>query len=120
MKTSIFSLLFSLILTGINAQNQPKVERHEFVARGNHQNELPMGTYVVYAAFKTEESAKQLLAKTESLLSKNPTYGYLSIKQYWVLVGSPATDDIESAKLLRNDMRKMQIFKDAWLLTVHQ
>lgn len=52
-------------------------------------------------------------------MSLKSPYGYLTKKAVWYLhVGT--SKDIEEAKANRDEYRKLKMFKDAWLLTVHE
>ena len=94
-------------------------ERHEFATRGNHAEELELGDYVIVGAFRSEVNAKHMTDELKKLGFSEADYGYLTSKSVWYIHFAP-TDDIEEAKAKRNKYRKMKMFKDAWLLTVHQ
>ena len=121
---SITALTF-LIPFNTSAQEQndstqsKKVLRHEFVQRGNHKSELNFGDYVVGGAFTAEESAKNLIEELKKQGFTSAGYGYLTTKKAWYLYLS-VSNDIEIAKAERDKYRKLKMFKDAWLLTVHQ
>ena len=116
----ITSLLFlSIISTNCFAQAESQIaERHEFARRGTHEKELSIGDYVIAATFKTEVNAKQYTEELHKAGFSEATYGYLSVKQQW-LIYLTASDDVEKAKKERDKYREQKMFKDAWILTVH-
>lgn len=95
----------------------PNAERHEFVKRGGHQDELDTGDFVVVGTFRSVENAKHF---SEGLvkLGFSADYGHLTEKDMWY-VYIVRTTDINRARAERDKYRKMKIFRDAWLLTVH-
>jgi type IX secretion system PorP/SprF family membrane protein len=97
----------------------PHAERHEFVRRGEHQAEMDLGDYVIVGVFRAEPNAKRFADELKKLGFSEVDYGYLSNKSIWY-VHIAGSDDIEEARAKRNKYRKMKLFKDAWLLTVHQ
>jgi len=95
----------------------PNAERHEFVKRGGHAEELEVGDYVIVGVFKAQSNADHFsdgLVK----LGFEGDYGHLSEKNLWYVYVT-STNDINKAKAERDKFRKMKIFRDAWLLTVH-
>ena len=94
-------------------------ERHEFVKRGDHTKEMDLGDYVIVGVFKGEANAKHITDELRKLGFSEVDYGYLTNKAVWY-VHIAGSNDIEEAKTKRNKYRKMKMFKDAWLLTVHQ
>lgn len=96
----------------------PHAERHEFVKKGAHKEELDLGNYVVAGVFKTPANAKHF-AEGLTKLGFGSDYGHLTEKNLWYVYISQ-TDDINVAKADRDKFRKMKIFRDSWLLTVHQ
>lgn len=95
----------------------PHAERHEFVQKGDHKDELDYGDYIVVGVFKSDVNAKHF---SEGLtnLKFNADYGHLTLKNLWY-VYLLKTDSIERARAERDKYRKMMMFRDAWLLTVH-
>jgi type IX secretion system PorP/SprF family membrane protein len=95
----------------------PHAERHEFVPKGNHKDELDYGDYIIVGVFKSDANAKHF---SEGLanLKFNADYGHLTLKNLWY-VYLLKTDAIEVARTERDKYRKMKMFRDAWLLTVH-
>jgi type IX secretion system PorP/SprF family membrane protein len=97
--------------------NHPNAERHEFAKRGNHANELPVSDYVISGVFKEEKNAKHFADGLKKLGFK-VSYGHLTEKAVWY-VYLHQSNDIHLARSERDRYRKMKIFRDAWLLTVH-
>ena len=97
----------------------PHAERHEFAQRGNHVSEMDLGDYVIVGVFRSEVNAKHMASELKKLGFSDVDYGFSSHKSVWYIHFSP-TDDIEEAKTQRNKYRKMKMFRDAWLLTIHQ
>ncbi len=102
-----------------NEEGHPHGERHEFVRRGNHQSEMDLGDYVIVGVFRGEANAKHMSEELKKLGFSEVDFGYLTDKAVWY-VHIAGSNDIEEAKTKRNKYRKMKMFKDAWLLTVHQ
>jgi type IX secretion system PorP/SprF family membrane protein len=102
-----------------NEEGHPHAERHEFVVRGDHVSELDLGDYVIVGVFKAEPNARHFSDELKKLGFSEVNYGYLTKKGIWY-VHFGESSDIEEAKSKRNKYRKMRMFKDAWLLTVHQ
>jgi hypothetical protein len=48
-----------------------------------------------------------------------PSYGYQSNKQVWFIYFE-GNDDIEKARQQRVELTKRDMYKGAWLLTIHQ
>lgn len=95
----------------------PHAERHEFVKRGNHKDELDVADYVVGGVFRSAENAKRF-SQGLSNMGFKADYGHLTEKNLWY-VYLTQTDDINVARAERDKYRKMKLFRDAWLLTVH-
>lgn len=100
-----------------DGDNHPNAERHEFVKKGEHKDELDVADYVITGVFAQESNAR---AFTEGLkkLGFKAKYGHLTEKAVWY-VYLTRTTDINTARTERDKYRKMKIFRDAWLLTVH-
>jgi type IX secretion system PorP/SprF family membrane protein len=92
-------------------------ERHEFVKKGDHAQELDVADYVIGGVFKADANAKHF-AEGLIKLGFKAHYGHLTEKTLWY-VYLIQTDDIDKARAERDRVRKMKILKDAWLLTVH-
>jgi hypothetical protein len=97
----------------------PHAERHEFVLRGNHEKEMELGDYVIVGVFRSEANAKHMTDELRKLGFSEVDYGFLTNKAVWY-IHIADSNDIEEARSKRNKYRKMKMFKDAWLLTVHQ
>lgn len=95
----------------------PHAERHEFVKRGNHQEELDVADYVIGGVFKSDVNAKHFADGLKKLGFK-ADYGHLTEKNLWY-VYLIQTTDINAARAERDRVRKMKLLRDAWLLTVH-
>jgi hypothetical protein len=95
----------------------PHAERHEFVKRGNHSEELDIGDYVVAGVFRSKINAEHF-AQGLNQHGFKTDHGHLTEKNLWY-VYLAQTDNIEKAKAERDKYRKLKIFRDAWLLTVH-
>lgn len=96
----------------------PNSERHEFVSRGTHKEELKTSNYVISGIFREESNA----AKFSNGLKKmgfNAGYGHLTEKSAWYVYVFK-TDDINGARQERDRLRKTKLLRDAWLLTVLQ
>lgn len=99
---------------GVDAH--PNAERHEFVKRGGHQEELDANDYVVAGVFKSDLNANHFGEGLKKLGFK-ADYGHLTEKNLWYVYISQS-NDINTARADRDKFRKMKIFRDAWLLTV--
>lgn len=95
----------------------PNAERHEFVKRGNHKEELDVADYVIGGVFKSDANAKHF-ADGLAKLGFKADYGHLTEKNLWY-VYLYQTTDINQARNERDRVRKLKILRDAWLLTVH-
>jgi type IX secretion system PorP/SprF family membrane protein len=102
-----------------NEENHPNADRHEFVKQGSHHAELELGDYVIAGVFSVEENAKHFSDGLVKLGFKDSDYGFLTEKKLWY-VHIAQSNDIETAKAYRDKFRKMKIFREAWLLTVHK
>jgi type IX secretion system PorP/SprF family membrane protein len=97
--------------------DHPNSERHEFVKKGGHEDELDVADYVVTGVFKLESNARHFTDGLKKLGFK-AKYGHLTEKAVWYVYLHQGTD-INEARTERDRYRKMKIFRDAWLLTVH-
>jgi type IX secretion system PorP/SprF family membrane protein len=97
--------------------SHPNSERHEFVQKGDHKAELDVADYVVAGVFKEESNAKHFADGLKKLGFK-VKYGHLTEKAVWYVYLFQGSD-INEARNQRDRYRKMKIFRDAWLLTVH-
>jgi type IX secretion system PorP/SprF family membrane protein len=96
----------------------PHAERHEFVKKGEHHEEMDYGDYVIVAVFRSREHAESFTQGLKKMSFK-ADFGFLTNKAQWY-VYIAETDNIEEAKAERDNYRKLKIFRDAWLMTVHQ
>jgi type IX secretion system PorP/SprF family membrane protein len=101
-----------------NEQVHPHAERHEFVKKGSHHEELDYGDYVIVGVFKGRPNAEHFSTGLNKM-SFTSDFGYLTERNVW-FVYIAQTDDINDAKAERDKYRKLRIFRDAWLLTVHK
>ena len=69
----------------------------------------------VFRSRPNAENFSQGLAK----MSFTPDFGFLTEKNLWY-VFIFESDDVEEAKAQRDKYRKLTIFRDSWLLTVHK
>jgi type IX secretion system PorP/SprF family membrane protein len=95
----------------------PNAERHEFVKKGTHEDELDVADYVVTGVFKEESNARHFTDGLKKLGFK-AKYGHLTEKAVWYVYLFQGSD-INEARSERDKYRKMKLFRDAWLLTVH-
>ncbi|MFZ9982386.1 MAG: PorP/SprF family type IX secretion system membrane protein [Cyclobacteriaceae bacterium] len=102
----------------IHEGTAPHSERYERVKRGSHKEEMDLGDYVIIGVFKSEANAKRLSDGIKGLGFPDVDYGYLTNKSIWY-VHFEGTDNLEEAKATREKYRKIKLFRDAWLLTVH-
>lgn len=96
----------------------PHAERHEFVKKGNHHEEMDYGDYVIVGVFKGRPNAEHF-SNGLNKMAFTSDFGYLTEKNIWY-VYIAQTDNIDDAKSERDKYRKLKIFRDAWLLTVHK
>lgn len=96
----------------------PHEERHEFAKRGMHNSEMDLGDYVIAGVFNSEANAKKYSDGLRKLGFKDSDYGFLSAHNHWY-VHISESNDINIARTDRDKFRKMTIFKESWLLTVH-
>lgn len=96
----------------------PHAERHEFVKKGSHHEEMDYGDYVIVGVFKGRPNAEHFSTGLNKMQFTSD-FGYLTEKNLWY-VYIAAANDINEAKAERDKYRKLKIFRDAWLLTVHK
>jgi type IX secretion system PorP/SprF family membrane protein len=102
---------------GLENNEHPHAERHEFVKRGNHVDEMEVGDYIIVGVFRAKENAKHFSDGLIKLGFSISDFGYSSERSLWyVYLGE--TDDIDMARRERDKYRKMKMFKDCWLLTM--
>lgn len=98
--------------------SQPANERHDFVKRGTHHEELDAATYVIAGAFKSRENAEHY-SRTLNTMGYKSDFGHLSIRSIWY-VFIAQENSIDQAKQARERLRKNKIFSQVWLLTVQE
>jgi type IX secretion system PorP/SprF family membrane protein len=96
----------------------PHAERHEFVKRGSHSEEMEIGDFVIAGVFRSKVNAEHFAAGLKQHGFNTADHGHLTEKNLWY-VYLAHTDNLDKAKAERDKFRKMKIFRDAWLLTVH-
>jgi len=102
-----------------DTHSEPVNERHDFVKRGTHHEEMEIGTYVIAGAFQSRVNAEHYVNTLKSLGYKNSDFGHLSVRNLWyVFIAEEA--EIPKAQVQRNKLQKNRIFKDVWLLTVQE
>jgi hypothetical protein len=114
-------LIFTFINIGLSAIPSIAQEshRHDFVRKGNQANDMQFGDYVVVVQTVSESDAKKFVKEMKKLKLPIPSYGYQSNKQFW-FVYFDGSDDIEKARQKRDELGKHDMYKSAWLLTIHQ
>jgi type IX secretion system PorP/SprF family membrane protein len=103
---------------GEDPNAHPHAERHEFVKRGGHSEELEIGDFVIAGVFRSKINAEHFAEGLKLHGFNTVDHGHLTEKNLWY-VYLAHTDNLEAAKAERDKFRKMKIFRDAWLLTVH-
>jgi type IX secretion system PorP/SprF family membrane protein len=103
---------------GLHDTTHAHAERHEFVKRGNHTDEMDLNDYVIVGAFRGKENAVKFETGLEAMGFKDADYGFISARNIWY-VYIYSGNDLTDVKVQRDKYRKMKMFKDAWLLTVH-
>lgn len=99
-----------------DVHDHPANERHDFVKRGTHHEELDAATYVISGAFQSRANAEHY-AKTLTSLGYKSDFGHLSVRNIWyVFVAQEG--EIDAAKAERERLRKNKILSQVWLLTV--
>lgn len=101
-----------------NETNHPHAERHEFVKRGGHHAEMDLGDYVIAGVFRAEANAKRYSEGLQKMGFSDIDYGFLTEKQLWY-VHLSGSNVIDEARQMRDKFRKLHVFRDSWLLTVH-
>lgn len=90
--------------------------RHETFRRGGHSKELGTGDYIIAGVFSSEANATRYTNGLKQL-GYLASYGHLTEKQLWY-VYVHRSQDINQARAERDKLRKLRMFKDAWLLTI--
>jgi type IX secretion system PorP/SprF family membrane protein len=94
-------------------------ERHEFVKRGTHTDEMDLADYVIVGAFRGKENAQRFTTGLKAMGYKDTDFGFISARNIWY-VYIASGNDLVAVKEERDKYRKITMFKDAWLLTVHE
>ncbi|WPP51153.1 PorP/SprF family type IX secretion system membrane protein [Catalinimonas niigatensis] len=93
-----------------------EIPAHTIYHRGDSQNELPVGFYVIAGAYKTQENAR----KRTTELSKERLFAanaYNSESQlFYVYVYR--TNSLKKTMVARDEYRKKASLEDAWLLEI--
>ena len=92
---------------------------HVVVKRGNHLLEIPTGEYVVVGVFSKYDNAESF---SDDLFMKGyqeARFGYISERDLWY-VYIHKSNDPQLARTVRDTVRKIKIFSDAWALTVQE
>src|SRR6185503_11745428 len=76
---------------GDAADAHPNAERHEFVKRGSHKEELDAGDYVVAGVFKSDVNANYYSTGLKKL-GFEADYGHLTEKNLWYVYISQSND----------------------------
>jgi len=93
--------------------SQPANERHDFVKRGTHHEELDAATYVISGAFQSRANAEHY-AKTLTSLGYKADFGHLSVRKIWYVFVAQEPE-IAVAKQERERLRKNKILSQVWL-----
>jgi type IX secretion system PorP/SprF family membrane protein len=94
----------------------PNSERHEYVKKGTHKQELQDSNYLVSGVFKGEKQAKEFTQGLEKM-GFSANYGHSTEKKVWY-VYLVKTNNINVIRQQRDKFRQMKIFRDAWIITV--
>jgi len=99
----------------------PPVEEPKVVVvqQGDHQDELPLGHYVVVGAFLSKANAQRYSANLQNQGFENQ-FGFLTEKDFYYVTVHKNIGDIEEARKIRNNYRQRDefLFPDSWLLSV--
>jgi type IX secretion system PorP/SprF family membrane protein len=101
------------------SEEHPHAERHEFVKRGTHTDEMDLNDYVIVGAFRAKPNAERFAKGLRDMKFTEVDYGFISARNIWY-VYMYAGNDLTEVRAQRDKYRKMTMFKDAWLLTVHE
>lgn len=101
---------------GLASEQHDNHERHEFVKRGEHHEELNLGDFVITGVFGKRENAEHFTSELRKMGFK-ADFGFLTTHDKWYVYLYEG-DDINEARAQRDKYRKLKIFRDAWLLTV--
>ncbi len=101
-----------------DTHEHPVNQRHDFVKKGTHHEELEVATYVIAGAFQSRANAEHYVAKLKAL-GYQADFGHLSARNLWYVFVAEETE-IPVAREERDTLQKNKIFKDVWLLTVQE
>ncbi len=88
-----------------DTHNEPVNQRHDFVKRGTHHEELDLGTYVIAGAFQSRANAEHYVKTLKSMGYTDSDFGHLSVRNLWyVYVADEA--EIPNAQIERNKLQK--------------
>jgi hypothetical protein len=79
---------------------------------------MEIGDFVIAGVFRSKVNAEHFAAGLKQHGFNTADHGHLTEKNLWY-VYLAHTDNLDKAKAERDKFRKMKIFRDAWLLTVH-
>ncbi len=102
-----------------DTHNEPINERHDFVKRGNHHEEMELGTYVISGAFQSRANAEHYTNTLKAMGYKSSDFGHLSARNLWY-VFIAQENQVDDAKKERDRLQKNKIFSKVWLLTVQE
>ncbi|MDH5379628.1 MAG: PorP/SprF family type IX secretion system membrane protein [Cyclobacteriaceae bacterium] len=88
------------------------------VKKGGHEKEIPVGNYVVVGVFSTEQNAQNFVDGLYKKGYQEAQLGYITERGFWY-VYVHKTDDPSFSRNVRNKVRGIKEFKDAWTLEVH-
>jgi type IX secretion system PorP/SprF family membrane protein len=115
-KVAADSILLAQQEKPIDTALHQHADRHEFVKRGDHVGDLEEGNYVVVGVFQSHTNGESFVKSLDRMGFKANS-GFLTEKGFWY-VYLFRSDDINEVRAQRDSHRKLDVFKDAWLLTV--
>ncbi|MDH5397837.1 MAG: PorP/SprF family type IX secretion system membrane protein [Cyclobacteriaceae bacterium] len=99
-------------LAAMQSTSEPDVVR-----RGGHLLEIPAGQYVMVGVFSNYENAEKLSDDLFMRGYHEAKFGYITQRGFWY-VYIHKSDDIELSRQVRNSVRGMDLFKEAWVMTI--
>ena len=87
------------------------------VKKGSHPMEIPVGSYVVVGVYSSEANASKYSNELKRKGYQEARFGYITQRGYWY-VYVHSTDDPKLSRQVRDSVRKVDIFGDAWTLEV--
>jgi type IX secretion system PorP/SprF family membrane protein len=103
----------------VHAEAAADEGRHEFVKRGDHPEEMNLADYIIIGAFRSKENAERYDKQMVGMGYPEVHFGFLTARNLWYVYVASA-NDINEARAARDKYKKLKMFKDAWLLTVHE